>query len=73
MLMRIASVLLLLCLAACSGDPRSYGITGPGSPAQPPEQPDDATVGQPGLPNSGTLYGPSVVPNTGTGRYWGYN
>jgi hypothetical protein len=71
--MRFAPVLLLLCLAACSGDPRAYGITGPGRPPQPPVQPDDATLTQPGLPNSGSAYGPSVNPSTGNGRFWGYD
>jgi hypothetical protein len=71
--MRIIAILSVLCLAACSGDPRSYGITGPGKPQAPPEQPDDSSVGRPGIPDSGTVYGPSVVPSTGSNRYWGYN
>jgi len=70
--MRLALVLLPLCLAACSGDPSAYGITGPGAPPKPPAQPDDATLTQPGLPSSGSAYGPSVNPSTGYGRFWGY-
>ena len=71
--MRIASLLLLLCLAACSGDPRAYGITGPGVPPSPPVQPDDSALGQPGIPDSSTVYGPSVTPSTGPNKFWGYN
>lgn len=71
--MRIASCLLLLCLGACSGDPRAYGITGPGAAPQPPPQPNDSTLGDPGVPNTGSVYGPSITPSTGSGRFWGYN
>ena len=39
----------------------------------PAELPDDSSVGRPGIPDSGTVYGPSVVPSTGSNRYWGYN
>ena len=69
----IATLLLLLGLAACSANPAAYGITGPGRPPVLPAQPGDADVGQPGLPNSASVYGPSIVPSTGTGRFWGYN
>jgi hypothetical protein len=71
--MRFVVILAVLCLAACSGNPRDYGITGPGQGPAPPVHPDDSSVGQPGIPDSGTVYGPSVVPNTGSNRYWGYN
>jgi hypothetical protein len=71
--MRIALFLLLSCLAACSGDPRSYGITGPGRQPAPPALPDDATLGQPGIPDGGSVVGPSITPSTGSNRFWGYN
>lgn len=66
---------LLIALAACSGDPRSYGITGPGThsaPATPAnETPDSAPVA--GVSTSGTSYGPSNRPTTGASGFWGYN
>jgi hypothetical protein len=67
---------LLLVLAACSGDPRSFGITGPGAPAVP--KPDatqtrDDTNGMPGVPTTGTYYGPTTGPVTGSSGFWGYN
>ena len=67
---------LLLVLAACSGDPRSFGITGPGAPAVP--KPDatqtrDDTNGMPGVPTTGTYYGPTSGPVTGSSGFWGYN
>jgi hypothetical protein len=71
--MRFVSILLLLCLAACSGNPHAYGITGPVKQEQPPEQPDDADVGSPGIPASGTPYSTGVTPTTGATRFWGYN
>jgi hypothetical protein len=67
---RAASLLVLLGLAACSGNPRDYGITGPGS--TPSLQPD-TTLGMPGVPDASTVYGPSLEPTTGSGRFWGYN
>jgi hypothetical protein len=71
--MRIVAIVLLLCLAACSGNPAAYGITGPGRAPSPPEQPDDASVGQPGLPDASAVYGPSLAPSTGPSGFWGYN
>lgn len=64
---------LVLALAACSGDPRSYGITGPGPPPPPPSAGDD--TGTPlGTPTSGSYYGPSTGPIMGGGSgFWGYN
>jgi hypothetical protein len=67
---------LLLILAACSGDPGSFGITGPGSPAATkpdPAQTRDDTNGMPGVPTSGTYYGPTNGPVTGSSGFWGYN
>jgi hypothetical protein len=67
---------LLFALAACSGDPRSFGITGPGPP-QAVAQPDPAQTGgtssAPGVPTSGTYYGPTNAPVTGSSGFWGYN
>jgi hypothetical protein len=67
---------LLLVLAACSGDPRTFGITGPGGPALP--KPDaaqtrDDTNSMPGVPTTGTYYGPTNGPVTGSSGFWGYN
>lgn len=70
--MRILAALVLFGLAACSGNPGAYGITGPNAPVQ-PEAPTDATLTAPGLPDNGTMYGPTVAPTTGQSRYWGYN
>ncbi len=67
-----AALLFLLGLAACSGDPAAYGITGPGA-MRPVPGPRDTTVDAPAIPDTGTVYGPSVVPSTGGGHYWGYN
>ncbi len=77
MLSRMALLAVLLALAACAGDPRSLGITGPG------KAPASATVDTPGagLPGtdmpdplqSGSRFAPSVVPTTSGGRYWGYD
>ena len=71
---------LLLCLAACSGDPRSYGITGPGTnthtdaPSMPGTDPvagDNDTA--PGVSTSGSSYGPTNGPIRGRTGYYGYN
>jgi len=66
-----AALVLMLGLSACSGDPASYGITGPGM--QPVPGPSGTTVDAPAIPNTGSTYGPSVVPSTGNGNYWNYN
>jgi hypothetical protein len=68
---------LLTFLAACSGDPRAYGITGPGAPAAapiapPPESTPD-TVAVPGVSTTGPTYGPTTAPSTGNSGFWGYN
>lgn len=66
---------LLIALTACSGDPRSYGITGPGPravPAPPQGVLPDAPP-PPGVPTSGTYYGPTNAPLTGDTGFWGYN
>jgi hypothetical protein len=66
---------LLAVLAGCSGGPAAYGITGPGSQpvvvARPAETPDTAPT--PGVTTTGTSFGPSNQPTTGTSGFWGYN
>ncbi len=75
--MRTLPVLgLLFALAACSGDPRAFGITGPGTAQPAPvapaiESPDTAPT--PGVSTTGTSYGPSNGPTTGSSGFWGYN
>ena len=64
--MRFLIVPLLLCLAACGSDPRALGITGPGGQI---EQPKPAQEVVPG----GDLTTPQSIPNTGNGKFWGYN
>jgi hypothetical protein len=63
--MRFLILPLLLCLAACGSDPRVLGITGPGQI----EQPRPAQETLPG----GDIAQPQSVPNTGNGKFWGYN
>lgn len=70
----VAGLGFLLLLAACSGDPRSWGITGPA--AQP--APVAASAGAeatptPGVSTSGTSFGPSSGATTGESGFWGYN
>jgi hypothetical protein len=66
---------LLSLLAACSGDPSKYGITGPGN--SPPPAASDANPAEstptPGVPTFGPTYGPSIAPSTGSSGFWGYN
>jgi hypothetical protein len=63
---------LLLLLAACSANPAALGITGAGMPTPPPD-PGEMQTGIPGAPQVGTQYAPSIHPNTGAGKFWGYN
>jgi hypothetical protein len=70
--MRMVLTLLLLALAACSGNPSAYGITGPARPSG-PQPTDDAVISAPGIPDGSTVVGPSMTPSTGSGRFWGYN
>jgi hypothetical protein len=81
----VRAVLLLaglLGLAACGTTPATFGITGPGtSPPptfKPPPTPEDsdAAVGIPGLPNTNSVYSPSLKPagDAATpGSFYGYN
>jgi hypothetical protein len=70
---RIAALLLLFGLAACTGNPRALGITGPGlpQPAEAAEPVAPETVPEPTY--GGGRYAPGMVPDAGSGRYWGYN
>jgi hypothetical protein len=67
---------LLISLAACSGDPKSYGITGPGqqpiAPVAPTPDPNGSTV-TPGVPTPGSYYGSSIGPIPSNSGYYGYN
>lgn len=69
--MRAAALIAVLALTGCAGSPASLGITGP-APLSPPPTTDDSVIGQPGVPDMG-VYGPSIVPSTGGGRYFNYN
>jgi hypothetical protein len=64
----------ILLLTACSGDPRSYGITGPGAPRAlaPSPQASADTAPTPGVPTLG-YYGPTRGPSAGDSGFWGYN
>jgi hypothetical protein len=66
----------LMFLAACSGNPQSYGITGPGSQPEPVAQSPETTpdtAPTPGVTTTGPMYGPSSVPSNGNSGFWGYN
>jgi hypothetical protein len=66
---------LLVLLSACSGDPKSWGITGPGGASQPAASNDpvpEATT-PPGMSTTGSTYGPTGGASSGTSGYWGYN
>jgi len=64
----------LIALSACSDDPHSYGITGPSSQGAASTSPADNDVtSTPGVPTSGSLYGPSNGAVTGASGFWGYN
>jgi hypothetical protein len=65
----------LSLLSACSGDPRSYGITGPGTSAPPPPVavgPEAEPSPTPGV-STGASYGPTSGPSSGASGFWGYN
>jgi hypothetical protein len=63
---------LLLILAGCGANPAALGITGGSTVEQPPD-PGEVQTGIPGSPQTGTQYAPSLGPNTGAGKFWGYN
>lgn len=63
---------LLLLLAGCGTNPAALGITGAAMPAPPPD-PGESQTGITGAPRTGTQYAPNLPPNTGAGKFWGYN
>jgi hypothetical protein len=70
----VAGLGLLFLLTACSGDPRSYGITGPGAEPAPIVAPAGAEATPvPGVATTGTPYGPSSGATTGISGFFGYN
>ena len=75
-LMRVIAIFAVLgcaVLAACSGDPSSYGITGPGVQTVPPPSADPGNATTAGVAPLGTSYGTSVAPTRGPTGFWGYN
>jgi hypothetical protein len=72
----LAILAFLICgvLAACSGDPKSLGITGPGIHTVPPPDADPGNGIPTGSPVAGTSYGgDSYGPTRGQTGFWGYN
>jgi hypothetical protein len=70
-MMRVHTLLLVLCVAGCDAPPASLGITGPGAPPPLPPANDDSTIRNPGIPDPGGGYGPGIGPSSG--RYFNYN
>ena len=70
--MRCIMFALLLLLAACGGNPVALGVTGAPIPTPPPD-PGETQTGITGAPQTGTQYAPNLPPNTGAGKFWGYN
>jgi hypothetical protein len=70
--MRALALIAALGVAGCGGSPQSLGITGPGAPPVAPAV-DDSTISNPGIPDAGSGYGPSVGPTPSGGRYYNYN
>ena len=68
------ALLILVPLAACSGGPGAYGITGPGVQPLPPvaESMQDATPATHGA-SYFVAPGTAPVPATGSSGFWGYN
>jgi len=77
--MRAVLVLgLLISVTACSGDPKSYGITGPGQHPVTPgvgsiANPDSSTTPTPGVPTPDSYYGSSIGPIPSSSGFYGYN
>jgi hypothetical protein len=67
---------IVMLVAACSGDPKSYGITGPGqnpiTPVAPMADPN-ASSPAPGVPTSNSYYGSSIGPIPSSSGFFGYN
>jgi hypothetical protein len=78
-MLRLIILLLPCVLAACSGGPQAWGITGPGQSPLPTATPNAAASPvpdaspEPGTPNTGTAYGPNNGPTSGSGNFYGYN
>ena len=70
--MKWVTLSVLLILSACASDPAALGITG-AQPAEPPPDPGEVQTGITGAPSVGTRLSPSLGPNTGAGKFWGYN
>ena len=70
--MRYIPLIPLLFLAACDAGPAAFGITGT-APSPPPPDPGALSTDAPGAAPTGTSYGPTIGPSTGSGRFWGYN
>ena len=71
-MMRPMLALAVLLLAGCDKTPASLGITGPAPPPAPPVI-DDSTIMNPGVPDAGHSYGPSIGPALQNGPYYNYN
>jgi hypothetical protein len=73
--MRTLAILAFACgvLTACSGDPRSLGITGPGVQTVPPPVTDPGNGIPTGTPGAGTNYGSFYGSTPGPTGFWGYN
>jgi hypothetical protein len=70
--MRWLCLLVLISLASCDATPAELGLTGAGIPT-PPTDPGEVQNGMAGAPSVGTQISPSLGPNTGAGKFWGYN
>jgi hypothetical protein len=68
-------IIVLFGLAACSGDPKAMGITGPGPQAAPvaPSLDEDGGNPIPGVSTTGSQYAPSIGPIKGNTGFYGYN
>jgi len=70
--MRTIALSLMVLLAACDANPAALGLTG-SAPQVAPQDPGEVQTGIHGAPAVGTQYAPSAGPNTGAGKFWGYN
>jgi hypothetical protein len=80
MFRRVLFAAIVFGTAACSATPASFGITGPGTAAPisftAPAPDGDASVGVPGIQNSGSPYSNSLRPAGDAARpgdFYGYN
>lgn len=69
---RMLLSLIVLNLAGCDATPASLGLTGPAPPPPPPKV-DDSTIMNPGIPDPGNGYGPSIATPPSPGSYYNYN